>query len=160
MDASNQQSFSVDRWLALLTVVFLTHMAEEMWVGGGLPAYDQRTLGVHIDATRFVLVNVVGAALIVLGAWLARKFRLQTLAIVILSTFALTNGVRHTLTSVRTAAYNPGVATSLALFLPLGTLALVGVRRLMNGALYLLVIGLGIGVQVGVTVMTLRGWKF
>jgi len=143
----------------MIPLVYLAHMAEEIWGGEGYVAYTERMHGVHIDPQRLLLLDGLAIALLVVGVLLARRFGFQKWMLLILGTLALINGIRHTITTITTAAYNPGVVTGLAIFIPFGVLVLVRMKRVMRNAEYLAALSIGVGIQVGVTILALRGGK-
>ena len=121
-------------WLLLLPLAFLLHIAEELWGGEGFPAWTGRLVEEPISIERFLSINAVGwpifALLTLLGitrpavAWLPTA----------LATMLLVNAALHALGSAVTAAYSPGLVTSLLLYPPIGIAALRhGKRNLPPG---------------------------
>ena len=123
-------------WLLLLPLAFLLHIAEELWGGEGFPAWTGRLVEVPISVERFLSINAVGWPVFAVltglgitrpaGAWLPTT----------LATMLLVNGALHTLGSVVTAAYSPGLVTSLLLYPPIGIAALRHGRRHLEPATF------------------------
>ncbi|HEX8136801.1 MAG TPA: HXXEE domain-containing protein [Pyrinomonadaceae bacterium] len=111
---------TVKIWLWLFPVVYLLHIAEEYWAGGGYVAYVARTHGVQLSPTKFLVLNAVGWALMTLGVALARRLGFTEWLLVCLATVILINGLSHTTSAVLRGEYNPGLLTGLLIFIPLG----------------------------------------
>ena len=111
-------------WLLLLAVCFLLHIAEELWAGEGFIAWTGRLFSSPITATRFVTINTIGwllfACLTVLAIVDARAIWLAAT----LSTMLLVNACFHAIGTLATAAYSPGLITSLLLYPPICIAAL------------------------------------
>ena len=116
-------------WLLLLPASYLLHIGEELWGGEGFAAWTSRITGAPMSETRFLVVNAVlwplSAVLTTLGI---RKARLAWLPVA-LATIVTVNAALHTLGTVVTGTYSPGLVTSLLLYFPIGGAALVHGRR-------------------------------
>jgi hypothetical protein len=118
---------------ALLVIYFLHQIEEHLWPGGFRQFTDARMFHsgddnwpVNIDG-----VALVNTAYVWLPVALAAIFP-QTLRWVGLGWIGLTliNGVIHIVTTLRLRVYNPGLVTSIVLFLPFTIYALaLGVER-------------------------------
>ncbi len=154
--ASDQALFAV------LLVIYMTHQIEEhLWPGG----FRQFTNTYVFESNRNDWpVNVSGVALVNIGyVWLpvaAAALFPHTLRWLGLSWIALTliNAVIHVVTTVRFRRYNPGLATSIVLFLPFTAWVLahevthdllsgseVGILGLLGALLHLPVAALFVG---------------
>ena len=96
-------------WPWLFPLTYLFHIAEEYWGGDGYSAYLSKTKGVALSSMRFLLLTGTGWILMIAGIPVAQRFGFPQLAMVILGTVFLVNGVSHTVTSAVTARYNPGL---------------------------------------------------
>jgi hypothetical protein len=123
--------------LWLFPVVYLLHIAEEYWAGGGYVAYVARTRGVNLSSTKFLVLNGIGWALMALGVSLARRLGFSEWLLVCLATVILINGLSHTITALVRFEYNPGLVTGLLIFIPLGAAILIYLSRRMSGRRYL-----------------------
>ena len=131
---SSKASTSV--WLWLFPVVYLLHVGEEYWGGSGFSAYVARTNGVNLSPERFLLMNAVGWALMIIALCLASRLKFSQWLTVCLATVFLVNGLSHTINAVARAEYNPGLVSGLLLFIPLGALTLARLKGKMRGRRY------------------------
>jgi len=111
-------------WLLLLPLSFLLHIAEELWAGEGFVAWTGRLFASPLTDARFSAINAVGwplFACLTLSAIL--RPRLAWIA-AMLSTMLLLNAFLHAGGTLATAAYSPGLLTSLVLYPPICIAAL------------------------------------
>jgi hypothetical protein len=147
----------IDLWLWLFPLTYLIHVAEEYWVGEGYPSYILRVRGVHLSTTRFLMAHVLGTVLMAAGIVLARRFNFPHLMVIIMATTVLVNGLTHTLTSLSNGGYGPGVLTSALIWIPLGIFLLVRFKQEVSRKRYLIGVAIGLGVNVLVFLITMRG---
>ena len=77
-----------------------------------------------------------------------------------MATIVLVNALTHILNSLRTLSYEPGLLSSIIIWLPLGVYTLVHFRQyVMNEKRYWISIGIGVGVNVVIAVITMRGGR-
>jgi hypothetical protein len=154
---------SVDRRATLLLwlfpATFLIHIAEEYWGGGGFSAYMARARGVNLPPSRFLLMNGIGLALMILGVVLSRRYKFSQWLLVCLGMVVMGNGLSHTINSAVTREYNPGVVSGLLIWIPLGLTALIHARGKMNGRKYWVAIVIGIGILLVVALLALSGGR-
>ena len=144
-------------WLFPLT--FLIHIAEEYWGGGGFSAYLARARGVNLSPTKFLVMNGIAWALMLLGVVLARKLRFSQWLLVCLSTVVLINGLSHTINTIVTGEYNPGVVSGLLIWIPLGLATLFRLKKEMQGRRYWIALAVGVAIHGVVTLTALTGGK-
>ncbi len=137
-------------WLHPLTLV--VHLAEEYFGGVMLADSPQTMKGVGLTRARFLALTGLGVALVIIGIILARSFGFTQLLLVILGTFVLINGTSHAITSWRKAEYNPGVATGVLLWIPLGALTLVYLKSSMSWQRY------WTGILIGIAIHAIVSW--
>ncbi len=142
-------------WLFPLT--YLIHVAEEYWCGEGYPAYILRVRGVHLSTTRFMVAQTLGTALMAGGIMLARRFNFPHMMVIIMSSTVLVNGLTHTMTSLSSGVYGPGVLSSAFIWIPLSIFCLVHFKQDLSRKRYLIGVVIGLGVNVLVFVITMRG---
>jgi dolichyl-phosphate-mannose--protein O-mannosyl transferase len=147
----------VDLWSWLFPLAYLIHIAEEYWVGEGYPAYILRVRGVHLSSTRFLAAQTLGAVLMAAGIILARRFNFPHMMVIIMASIVLVNGLTHTLTSLSNGGYGPGVLSSALIWIPLGIFLLVHFKKQVSRKRYLIGVSIGLGVNVLVFVITMRG---
>src|SRR6185436_18733268 len=150
---------SVDFWSWLFPVTYLIHIAEEYWGGEGYPAYILRVRGVHLSPNRFLAVQALGAVLMAAGVILARRFNFSNMMVIIMASIVLVNGLTHIATSLSNGGYNPGLISSILIWLPLGIYVLVHFRNDVSRQRYWLGIAIGIAVNAGVFVIAMRGGR-
>jgi|SRR5882724_3901303 len=146
-----------DLWSWLFPITYLIHIAEEYWGGEGYPAYLLRVRGVHLSSTRFLVAQTLGAVLMALAVILSRRFNFPHLMVIIMASIVLVNGLTHTLTSLGNGVYGPGLFSSALIWIPLGIFSLVRFKQDVSRKRYLIGIAIGLGVNVLVFVITMRG---
>jgi hypothetical protein len=137
----------------------LIHVAEEYWGGEGYPAYILRLRGVHMSTTRFLVAQGVGVVLVTLGVILARRLNFPAMMLIILGAIVLVNGLTHTVTALTIMRYGPGLWSSIFIWGPLGLFTLIRFRNSVNRKRYWIAIAIGVGVNVVVGILTMRGGK-
>jgi hypothetical protein len=140
-------------WLLLLPISYLFHLAEERWGGEGFAAWTARAVGSPVSTTRFIALNsivwplflslTVAAVLRPKLAWFPAVF----------ATVVLVNAALHTLGSLVTATYSPGLVTGLLLYLPIGTAALSFSRNHATPRSFHLAVLLGVVIHAVVAVI-------
>lgn len=123
-------------WLWLFPVAYLLHVAEEYWVAGGFSAYVARTRGVNLSPEKFLIMNAVGWALMIVALLLAVRLKFSQWLMVCLAAALLLNGLSHTINGVARTEYNPGLVSGLLLFIPLGVVVLARLKGKMRGRRY------------------------
>ena len=151
------KSIAICSWIFPLT--YLIHIAEEYWVGEGYAAYIFRIRGVHMSPARFLAAQSIGFILVTLGVILAKHFHFPQTMLLILGTIVLTNGLTHSFTSLTTRTYGPGLYSSVLIWIPLGLIALLGFKNGVTRKRYWLCVAIGVGVNVLVGVITMRGGR-
>lgn len=155
-ETRSDKSVTLLPWL--FPVTYLIHIAEEYWGGGGYSRY-MKLYGVELPPWRFLVLNSIGLALMVLGVVLARRYRFSQWLIVCLGALVIGNGLSHTITAARRHEYNPGLVSGLLIWIPLGLAMLFYVKRRMAARRYWIALAVGIGIQVVVALLALRGGK-
>jgi uncharacterized protein with HXXEE motif len=143
----------------LIPVTYLIHIAEEYWGGEGYPAYIYRLRGVYLSPSRFLVAQAIGFVLVTLGIILAHQFSFPTMMLVILFTTVMGNALTHTFNALTTLSYNPGLLSSVLIWMPTGIFVLVRFRRDMSPQRYWLAIAIGVGINVTIGVITMRGGR-
>jgi hypothetical protein len=143
----------------LIPVTYLIHIAEEYWGGEGYPAYIYRLRGVYLSPNRFLVAQAIGFVLVVLAVILARQFNFPAMMLVILSTTVMGNALTHIFSALTTLSYNPGLLSSVLIWLPFGIFVLVRFKREVSPQRYWLAIAIGVGINVAIAVITTRGGR-
>lgn len=130
-------------WLLVAAVL---HLIEEYVYPGGFLRWLRMAVGVAPSVAEAVVLNAL-----FLGLVTAPLFGASLLLSVSVPSLLLANGALHVLGTIVTKRYSPGVITSVLLFFPLGTYALLKMPTVSGGIL------LGIGwMCVPLTVVALR----
>lgn len=146
-------------WPWLFPAAYVLHIAEEYWGGNGYSEYLSRTKGVTLSSLRFLLLTGFGWVLMIAGIPLTQVFGFPQLAMVILATVFLVNGLSHTISSAVTVKYNPGLVTGMLIWIPLGIVTLFQLRERMSAARFLTGIAIGVGIQAVVSLLAIKGGK-
>jgi hypothetical protein len=109
-------------WIWLFPLAYGAHLAEELWIGGGLPAWLSDLTGAPLTVDRFIDINATFFVLMVVMVVVARWGRGGV--IVILGSLVGLNGLLHLGLSLATMTYSPGTVTGILAWLPLGFTAL------------------------------------
>ena len=150
---------SIHLWSWMFPLTYLIHIAEEYWGGEGYSAYIFRVRGVHMSPARFLAAQSIGFILVTLAVIIARQLSFPQTMLLILGTIVLINGVTHSVTSLTTHGYGPGLYSSVFLWIPLGLITLLGFKRGVSRKRYWLCIGIGAFVNVLIGVITMRGGR-
>jgi len=144
-------------WLWIFPLTYLIHVAEEYWGGEGYPAYILRLRGVHMTTANFLLAQGIGVVLVTAGVVLALRFKFPHMMLVILGAIVLVNGITHTVTAVSAASYGPGLWSSIFIWMPLGIFTLIRFHQGISTKRYWIAIAIGVGINVVVGILTMRG---
>jgi hypothetical protein len=159
MQTNSPSAAAINLWLWVFPVTYLIHIAEEYWGGEGYPAYILRLRRVHMSTTRFLVAQGVGLVLVTIGVILARRFNFPQMMLVILGTIVLVNGLTHTITALSIMSYGPGLWSSIFVWMPLGIFTLLRFRKGVSTKKYWIAIAIGVGVNVVVGILTMRGGR-
>lgn len=134
-------------WSWLFPITYLLHIAEEYCGGEGYSAYLLRLRGIQLSPSRFLAIQAIGLAFMMVGIILARRLQFPNQLIVVLGSVVLVNGLIHTTLSIAYTEYVPGLITSILLWIPLGVATLLRLRPTMRGARYWLCVALGVAIN-------------
>jgi hypothetical protein len=147
-------------WSWLFPLSYLIHIAEEYWGGEGYPAYLLRLRGVQMSTGRFLMAQSVGLILVTIGVILARRLKFLPMMLVILGTIVAVNSLTHIVTALSILKYGPGLVSSIVVWGPLGVLTLIRFKRALDDQRqYWIAIAIGIGVNVVVGILAMRGGR-
>ncbi|HEV7473463.1 MAG TPA: HXXEE domain-containing protein [Pyrinomonadaceae bacterium] len=147
-------------WSWLFPLSYLIHLAEEYWGGEGYPAYIFRLRGVQMSTGRFLMAQSVGLVLVTIGVILARRLKFLPMMLVILGTIVAVNSLTHIVTALSILEYGPGLVSSIFVWGPLGIVTLLRFKRAIDDQRqYWIAIGIGVGVNVVVGILTMRGGR-
>jgi len=141
----------------LFPVAYLVHVTEEFFGGAGLSLAPHRMEGFNLTPLEFILINCVGASLLLFGLVYAQRRGFPHLLMIILSTIFLVNGLLHLINSLRMGAYTPGLITSPLVFVPLGALTLYRLWGDMSRVRYGCGVALGAGIHLAISLLAHNG---
>ena len=147
-------------WSWLFPLSYLLHIAEEYWGGEGYPAYILHLRGVHMSTARFLAAQGVGFILVTIGVILARRLKFLPMMLVILGTIVAGNALTHAVTALSILRYGPGLFSSIFVWGPLGIATMIRFKSALDDQRqYWIAIAIGVGVNVVVGILTMRGGR-
>lgn len=138
-----RQPVFLNNWVWLFPLTYLVHIAEEFWGGVGFYRWIARVVGAELSAQTFLNLNAIFWVVMLVMVASAVWTRAADWLIVALGAIVLINGLVHTIGSVITQSYSPGVVSGLCLWLPLGAWTLQRAWRCLPR------VTIGVGVFVG-----------
>ncbi len=147
-------------WLSLFVITYVIHIAEEYWGGEGYSAHLLETKGVYMSPSRFLIVQAIGVALMAAGVLIAKRLRFPNALAVIYGATVLGNAVTHIVSSLRAFEYEPGLISSIVVWIPLGLFTILYFRRYMlNAKRFWISIAIGVAINLVIGVITIRGGR-
>ena len=147
-------------WSWLFPLSYVIHIAEEYWGGEGYPAYILRLRGVHMSTARFLAAQSVGLILVTIGVVLAKQLKFLPMMLVILGALVAGNAIPHTVTALSILSYGPGLVSSILVWGPLGIATMIRYKSAIDDQRqYWLAIAIGVGINVAIGVLTMRGGR-
>jgi hypothetical protein len=143
LSSEHKQSDLVRTWAWVLPAAYVFHVVEEAFGGHGLMEWMAEEGGVRLSLGAFMGLNLIGVSILCLAAWAARRWKVWQWPLVSGATIVLTNGVWHIGLCVTTRSYVPGVLTGLLLYIPVGGVLLLWLRRAMAPWIFVLAIVFG-----------------
>ena len=132
--------FSASRWLWLFPPIYLLHIIEERW-GVGAPH------GINLSLKAFVILSGAAWVLMIVGVWLAVRLGFPQFLAVCLGTLFFVNALSHIANCIFIAGYDAGVITGTLLFIPLGLITLIRLRKRLQPKRYFAAIAIGLVIQ-------------
>lgn len=133
-------------WIFLL--VYPLHIIEEI---RGVGVFR----GINLSLKQFFLLSGAACVLMGVGILLAQRFRFPQLLELVFGTVFLLNGISHIINCIVIRGYDAGVITGTLIMIPLGVISLGRLRNSMRRIRYLIAVGLGLVVQMIITVLAL-----
>ncbi len=147
---------SVGIWIWSLPATYAVHVAEEAFGGHGLMQWMAAGGGARLSLATFLGLNLVGAGILCLAAWAARRSSVWRWPVVSGATILFVNGLAHVAICLTIRSYVPGVWTGLFLYVPVGCALLFRLRRLMSPRLFATAIAAGLVIHGVVLWLVLR----
>jgi membrane-bound ClpP family serine protease len=150
-----------DRTEIILSCLFpftlLVHIAEEYWGGIAFATAPSQMDGANLMPSQFLLLTGVGVVLMLIGLILARIFGFSRFLMIILGAIVLINGTTHTISSAVTQAYNPGTISGLLIWIPLGIVTLMRLKKNMQRRRYYTGLMIGAGIHAIISAIAIGG---
>ena len=147
-------------WLWLFVITYVLHIAEEYWGGEGYSAHLLRTKGEFMSPSRFLIVQAIGVALMIVGLLIAKRLRFPNALAIIYGATVLGNALTHMVNSLRTFEYEPGLISSVVVWVPLGLFTILYFRHyVLNVSRFWISIAIGVGINVAIWIITMRGGR-
>jgi len=147
-------------WLWLFVVTYVIHILEEFWGGEGYSAHLLRTKGVFMSPSRFLIVQAIGVMLMIVGVLIAKRLRFPNALAIIYAATVLGNAVTHMVNPLRTFDYEPGLISSIVIWVPLGVFTILYFRHyVLNARRFWISIAIGLGINLAIGVITMRGGR-
>ena len=150
---SSDRGTDLNKWLLLLPLAYLLHLAEEWWGGEGFVAWTLRALGRPVSETRFLVLNAIVWPLFCTLTLLAFRKRSMAWFPTTFGTVNLINAGLHVLGTMVSGSYSPGLVTAVFLYLPLGGLAMRSGRRGLSESAFGWAVLLGVVIHAVVAVI-------
>jgi len=131
-------------WPLLFPLTYLLHVLEEYYCGERFFYWATRLSGIQLTAKTFLQINKFGLIVVFLLALLVVMIPALRWLMIPLATVVLINGSAHTLGSILSFSYSPGLVTGLLLWVPLGLVTLRRTRPTVSAAQFwaLTIVGL------------------
>ena len=145
-----RRNASIGRWVWLLPLAYALHVIEEGYGGRGLVGWMIERGGLRLSMAMFLGINLVGLAIIAIATWGSRKRPSWTWTLASAGTILFVNGIAHVAASVAVRDYVSGMLTGIALYIPLGAVLLLRVRRLVRPRLFWAAVAVGFVIHAAV----------
>jgi Protein of unknown function with HXXEE motif len=107
-------------WLCLAALIYVLHVFEEFWAGTGFSLKLSQMRGINLTPKQFLTINLLAFLFLIVSIVLCLRLNFPSYFLVVFGAVALVNALLHTVASIRTTTYNPGLITGLLLFVPFG----------------------------------------
>ncbi|HVG35155.1 MAG TPA: HXXEE domain-containing protein [Pyrinomonadaceae bacterium] len=142
-------------WLFPLT--YLIHIAEEYLAGVALATAPSKISGANLTPTQFLILNGVAFLLMIAGMFISRRLNFRTWLMICLGMVVLVNGLFHVAAGLRNAGYNPGLISGLLIWMPLGIITLICLKKRVRPVKYWVALAIGVIINVIVLVIARSG---
>ncbi len=147
-------------WLWLFVITYVIHIAEEYWGGDGYSAHLLERTGVYMSPSRFLIVQAIGVALMAAGVLIAKRLHFPNALAVIYGATVLGNAVTHIVNSLRALEYEPGLISSIVVWVPLGLFTILYFRNyVLKANRFWISIAIGVGINVAISLIEMRGGR-
>jgi hypothetical protein len=129
-------------------LVYPLHIIEEIRGVGVLH-------GINLSLTKFFVFSSAGLLLMVIGIFLAQRFRFPQFLGTFLGTLFVVNGLSHITNSVVIAGYDRGLITGIVFLIPLGLMTLIRAWNGMRRLRYFAAVVMGLAVHGVISIIAL-----
>jgi len=113
-----------------------------------------------MSTTRFLAAQSAGFILVTIGVILARRLKFLPMMLVILGALVAGNALTHTVTALSILEYGPGLWSSIFVWGPLGIATIIRYKSAIDDQRqYWIAIAIGIGINVVVGILAMRGGR-
>jgi hypothetical protein len=141
----------------LIPVTYLIHVTEEYLAGVALAPSPSKIRGANLTPAQFLILNGLASLLILAGMFIAQRLNFRPWLIVCLGTVFLVNGLFHVAGGLRIAGYNPGLTSGFLALIPLGTVALIYLKKRLLSGRYWAAVAVGVLINVIVLLVARNG---
>src|SRR5262245_6072032 len=117
-------------WMYSFPATYASHIFEEWW--GGFQAHLLRTQGIELTNTKFVVLQLLGLIMVIVGVSLSRRLGFPIMMLTILATVILGKSLVHVVRTYLGRGYDPGVVSAVLIWIPVGVYTLLHTRRQMR----------------------------
>ena len=135
----------------LLVAAYGAHILEEWF--GGFPAWLALIAGAALPEDAFLAINAVALVIVSAGTRVATRDDSRAWIAIAVAAVLFINGLLHTLGSVVTGTYSPGLFTSVVMYLPIAGLALLRAWDQAPHGWFARGVLVGLGAHAGVSLL-------
>jgi len=140
-------------WPLLFPLTYALHIVEEYYGGERFFNWMSRIVGIQLTEGMFVRINSIAWTAMLLVCLAATRSASLQWTLVALATTVLLNGTAHTVASLITWTYSPGLVTGLLLWVPLGIVTLRRSRPMLSRGAYWASVAFGLALHGMVTLV-------
>lgn len=144
----------------LFPATYLIHVAEEFLAGVALAPSPFKIRGANLTPTQFIILNGVAVLLMIAGMIISQRLNFRPWLMVCLGMVVLINGLFHVAAGLRIAGYHPGLISGLFIWMPLGIITLLCLKKRVRPGKYWAAIATGVIINVIVLVIARSGLRF
>lgn len=142
-------------WLFPLT--YLIHLTEEYLAGVALATSPSKIHGADLTPAQFLILNGAALLLMTAGMFISRRLNFRTWLMTCLGMVVLVNGLFHVAEGLRIAGYHPGLISGLLIWMPLGIITLIRLKKRVRPDKYWAALATGVIINVIVLAVALGG---
>jgi hypothetical protein len=131
-------------WTGLFPLTYGVHLCEELLAGDTFPRWISRVGGADFSRAEFLALNAVAMTAMLVVVTMTQRLRRARWLLASLGFLVTFNGILHTVASIVTRSYSPGLFSGLLLWVPLGVFTLRRCRGTLAGRELLAGLGGGI----------------